>query len=82
MPLQHEEATKVAMPKLEAAIAESAGKDQPASSMAADASPTLVRDHLLDLVMGFDVDSINEEELSIPSSHNMVNSCNPDYHHQ
>ena len=42
-----------------------------ASSQAADASPTLMRDNLLDLVMDLDVDSIDDEGLSVPSSHNM-----------
>ena len=48
---------------------------QTPANMAADASPTLMRDHLLDLVMDLDVDSIDEEGLSMPASHEMVISC-------
>lgn len=44
---------------------------QTPANMAADASPTLMRDHLLDLVMDLDVDSIDEEGLSMPASHEM-----------
>lgn len=73
-------AMAIARPTLQSTAAEDSDKAQqvvPTNSMAADASPSSMRDHLLDLVMDLDVESIDDEGLSIPSSQNMVSLLMP-----